>query len=65
MGMYIRMELLLEWGEKEMLTKEIKEFFGHMAQYTGTLWEHKDMSASLNHGFASYVGGLLLEIFNN
>ena len=65
MGMYIRMELLLEWGKKEMLAKEIKEFFGHMAQYTGTLWEHKDMSASLNHGFASYVGGLLLEIFNS
>lgn len=64
MGMYIRMELLREWGKNEMLVKEIKDFFGHMAQYTSTLWEHKDMSGSLNHGFASYVGGLLLEIFN-
>ena len=64
MGMYIRMELLHEWGKDEMLVKEIKDFFQHMAQHTGTLWEHKDMSASLNHGFASYVGGLLLQIFN-
>ncbi|MBE6689507.1 MAG: hypothetical protein E7588_09610 [Ruminococcaceae bacterium] len=65
MGMYIRMELLREWGKNEILVKEIKDFFQHMAQHTGTLWEHKDMTAgSLNHGFASYVGGLLLEIFN-
>ncbi|MBE6689506.1 MAG: hypothetical protein E7588_09605 [Ruminococcaceae bacterium] len=64
-GMYVRMELLREWGKNEMLVKEIKDFFQHMAQHTGTLWEHKDMTAgSLNHGFASYVGGLLLEIFN-
>ncbi len=64
-GMYIRMELLHEWGLDEMLVKEVKDFFGHMAQVTGTLWEHKNMmQGSLNHGFASYVGALLLDIFN-
>lgn len=64
-GMYIRMELLKEWGQDEMLVKEIKDFFQHMAQVTGTLWEHKEMlRGSLNHGFASYVGALLLEIYN-
>ena len=64
-GMYVRMELLYEWGLEEKLIDEIKAFFGHMAQYTGTLWEHKEIDrGSLNHGFASYVGALLLEIYN-
>ncbi len=65
MGMYMRMMLLNKWGEKEQLLKEIKMFFGHMADITGTLWEHKTMSNSLNHGFTSYISKLLLEIYNN
>ena len=65
MGMYMRMELMLKWGHAEQLIKEIKLFFGHMADITGTLWEHKYMAASLNHGFTAYLCVLLLEIFNN
>ena len=64
MGMYLRMELLKEWGEKNILIKEIKDFFAHMESKTGTLWEHKEPNGSLSHGFASYVGALLLEIYN-
>ena len=64
MGMYMRMELLYNWGLYDMLMEEIKDFFGHMADFTGTLWEHKHMYASLNHGFASFVGALILKIYN-
>lgn len=64
MGMYMRMELLLKWGHKDQLLKEIKMFFGHMSDITGTLWEHKHMTNSLNHGFTAYLCVLLLEIFN-
>lgn len=64
MGMYMRLELLHNWGEDEKVVREIKDFFGHMAEYTGTLWELKSMNFSLNHGIAAYVGALLLKIYN-
>ena len=64
MGMYMRMELLLKWGYNDLLLEDIKAFFGHMADITGTLWEHKAMTNSLNHGFASYIVVLLLKIIN-
>ena len=64
MGLYMRMELMLKWGHKEQLLKEVVSYFGHMSDITGTLWEHKYMSASLNHGFTAYLCVVLLEIFN-
>ena len=64
MGMYMRMELLLKWGFEEQLIKEIKSFFGHMPDITGTLWEHKHFTNSLNHGFTAYIMVLLLKIYN-
>ncbi len=64
MGMYMRMELLQKWGFDEQLILEIKEFFGHMSDITGTLWEHKYMTNSLNHGFTAYIAALLLKIYN-
>ena len=63
MGACLRMELLLKWGESDMLVKEIKGYFLHMARLTGTLWEHSSMAQSLNHGFPSFVAALLLELF--
>ncbi len=60
-GIYLRMDVLLHLGEKELLLREIQDFFGDMAEATGTLWEHKDESNSLNHGFASYVGPVIYE----
>ncbi len=64
MGMYMRMELLMKWGFEEQLVEEIKAFFGSMADITGTLWEHKNITNSLNHGFTSYMTLLLLKIYN-
>lgn len=64
MGMYMRMELLLKWGYDEQLVEEIKMFFSHMSDITGTLWEHKHLVHSLNHGFTAYIMVLLLRIYN-
>ena len=64
MGALIRMDLLIRWGKTEMLIDQIKGYFLHMAHLTGTLWEHKTVAASLNHGFPSYVAGILLGIYN-
>ena len=67
-GVYLRMECLLQLGQKEKLLNEIKDFFGHMADLTGTLWEgfvrQGDMllpAGSLNHGFAAYVATAIVE----
>ena len=65
MGLYMRMELLLEWGENDRLVSEIRNFYGHMARISGTLWEHKNGKNSLNHGFASFVAVPLLKIFGS
>ncbi|MFB9276004.1 hypothetical protein [Cohnella cellulosilytica] len=54
-GNYLRLDLLSRYGEVERLLREIESYFLYMAERTGTLWEHKDTSASLNHGFASHV----------
>lgn len=63
MGIYLRMEILLEMKEYKLLLSEIKQYFGGMAEYTGTLWEFKNMIGSLNHGFASYVSVVIEKIF--
>lgn len=54
-GYYLRLELLLLFGHREQLISDIKDCFLDMAEKTGTLWEHNKISASCNHGFASYV----------
>ncbi len=60
MGIYLRIECLLERGMYDRVLEEIKGFFGGMAQLTGTLWEHDNVhSGSLNHGFASYVAAAI------
>ena len=64
-GMYLRMDVLLSLGEKELLMKEMKDFFGDMVEKSGTLWEHKDVSNSLNHGFASYAAVVLYKCLEN
>ncbi|MBR5280614.1 MAG: hypothetical protein IKU26_06595 [Clostridia bacterium] len=54
-GNYLRLDLLQRWGMKEKLIEEIKGYFTFMAERTGTLWEHDNISASCNHGFASHI----------
>lgn len=60
-GIYLRMSILLMLGEKELLLKEIEKYFGHMAELTGTIWEHTSESNSLNHGFASWLAEVIYE----
>ena len=54
-GNYLRLELLCKNGLYEKLEENIRGYFDYMATLTGTLWEHKDITASCNHGFASHV----------
>ena len=62
MGALLRMDILVAWKKHEMLIDQIKGYFLHMARLTGTLWEHKNVAASLNHGFPSYIAALLMDI---
>ena len=52
-GNYLRLEILLMYGYTDQVLTECKDFFLVMANTTGTLWEHSNLSCSLNHGFAS------------
>ncbi len=54
-GFYLRMEYLMRIGEKELLIHDIKDFFAETVIHTDTLWEHKYLNGSLDHGFSSYV----------
>lgn len=54
-GLYMRIDLLMREGNKEQVLKECLRLFLPMAERTGTLWEHNGISASCNHGFASYA----------
>ncbi len=54
-GNYLRLELLARYGIYDKLEENIRGYFDYMAALTGTLWEHKDIKASCNHGFASHV----------
>ena len=62
MGIYLRMEILYDWGCHDLLKSELKAFFGQMAEQTGTLWEHKTNAASMNHGFASFAGVIIRKL---
>lgn len=55
-GFAVRVEVMMKLGLYEQNLEEIKEIYGSMANKTGTLWEHRNGSASLNHGFGSFVG---------
>ena len=52
-GNYLRLELLMNYGYRAEVLSECRDFFTQMAEMTGTLWEHSQLSCSLNHGFAS------------
>ncbi len=54
-GLYMRIKALLQAKQYRLLLDEVEGFFGAMADKTGTLWELRTPTASLDHGFASYV----------
>ena len=61
-GLLVRTELLHALGEYERNLKEIAIMFGErMAASTGTLWEHCDGHASLNHGIASAIARIITQ----
>lgn len=61
-GFYLRIMVLQELGEHDMLLRDMKAFFGHMCEQTGTLWEYKTTRGSLDHGFASYAAVALADV---
>ena len=61
MGIMMRLEWLNRLGMHQKVFDETIDYFDKMATLTGTLWEHDDVNASLNHCFASYVVHFLLE----
>lgn len=52
-GFYVKMLALMKCGKKELLRRSMIDFFGHMVDSTGTLWENKGHGGSHDHGFAS------------
>ncbi len=58
-GNYLRLDIMVNNGLYKEVEDNIRDYFYHMAEKTGTLWEHASQTASCNHGFASYVLYLL------
>jgi len=58
-GNVLRLELLSRAGLTRQLIQESRAYLLYMADRTGTLWEHQDERASLDHGFASHVVNVL------
>lgn len=54
-GLYLRMNVLLQLGDAKLMAENLKGFFGGMCALTGTLWEYRTPTRSLDHGFASYA----------
>ena len=54
-GLYLRMNVLMNMGDCELLAKNVESFCLNMSRTTGTLWEYKECKGSLDHGFASYL----------
>lgn len=54
-GLYLRMNVLLQLDDAALMRRDLIGFFGGMSALTGTLWEYKTPHNSLDHGFASYA----------
>lgn len=53
-GQYMRIDLLMRSGRREQVLEECRKLLLPMAERTGTLWEHNNICASCDHGFAAY-----------
>ena len=60
-GVFLRIELLLEWKMPQLLLEEIKEYFLPMAKESGTLWEHCSGYKSRDHAFASFAAAAIAQ----
>ena len=60
-GNYLRLFWLAKEREYARVLDESVEYFGKMANLTGTLWEKDMPEASCDHGFASSVAVLLAQ----
>ena len=58
-GFFLRLDILSRYGEASLVLDQLRKSYLPMAKKTLTLWEHKDTSASCNHGFASHVAHIL------
>lgn len=54
-GNYLRLDVLQRYGYRDKVLENIEGYFLHMAETTGTLWEHAEVTASCDHCFASHV----------
>ncbi|MBQ8612262.1 MAG: hypothetical protein IJ412_11235 [Oscillospiraceae bacterium] len=54
-GLYLRMNVLLQLDDPAIMRRDLVGFFGGMSALTGTLWEYRTPHNSLDHGFASYA----------
>ena len=61
-GGFLRLFFLLQEKEWERLESEIVSYFLDMAKESDTLWEKKDTTASLNHGFSSSLCYILAKL---
>jgi alpha-L-rhamnosidase len=61
MGYTLRLELLDRHASSQQVCDELIAMYLHMAEATGTLWEHNQPTASCCHGFASHAAVLLLK----
>lgn len=59
-GLYMRIDLLMREGARKRVLEESIALFETMAERTGTLWEHKGIYASCDHGFAAYAAKWLV-----
>ncbi len=55
-GYFLRLDILEQNGFYNKLAQDIQDYFYHMAETTGTIWEHaRTSSSSCCHGFACYI----------
>ena len=64
-GYYLRLDYLRRERRYDQVLKECTDYFYGMAKKTGTLWEHASPTASLCHGFASYIGEIIFDCVKN
>lgn len=64
-GKYLRLLMLMRMNRFSLILDDISGYFTYMARMTGTLWETDtkeslEHGGSLNHGFASFAGAVLV-----